>query len=352
MFVPGQPHAIPVHCSLLSASQTARTWWCVIHSPFTGVKKRVLRVGHRYTANTKEWCVHGRTQRWFPMPVCDLVKCCFFRSWSDTIMEGHMCDFVVRLLYVSFWVTPSWKVTCMNMVPWTPVFHLSCLMWMVGGEVRWGEVRCGGVGLPSTPRVSIQNASVCTFKTSPWEPAPRAHVSTHVLVVPVHTGTFWTYTGYRGVEIMDASEKLSSENQCERSTDITKEREEFILPVADGTAKLSGRDCEIPSTHSKAGRTCKEWRPQWTTSRRTWTASTDRIKRWRWSPCRLLVDARWLHLSSSQWTSSSTLCAEGRTHSQFHWNTLIWPGLLIMIFTSCKRSVLMTAGMSIRAEVC
>ena len=36
----------------------------------------------------------------------------------------------------------------------------------------------------------IQNVPVCTFKTSPCVPAPRAHVSTHVRVVPVHTGTF------------------------------------------------------------------------------------------------------------------------------------------------------------------
>ena len=31
---------------------------------------------------------------------------------------------------------------------------------------------------------------VCTFKTSPCVPAPRAHVEKHVDVVPVHTGTF------------------------------------------------------------------------------------------------------------------------------------------------------------------
>ena len=37
---------------------------------------------------------------------------------------------------------------------------------------------------------------------------------------------------------------LSSKNQRERSIDITKKREECIFPVADGTAKLSGRDHE------------------------------------------------------------------------------------------------------------
>ena len=35
-----------------------------------------------------------------------------------------------------------------------------------------------------------ENASVCRFKTSPCEPAPRAHVLPHAGVVPVHTGTF------------------------------------------------------------------------------------------------------------------------------------------------------------------
>ena len=31
---------------------------------------------------------------------------------------------------------------------------------------------------------------VYAFKTSPYVPAPRAHVEKHVDVVPVHTGTF------------------------------------------------------------------------------------------------------------------------------------------------------------------
>ena len=47
------------------------------------------------------------------------------------------------------------------------------------------------------PRVSTQDASVSTFKTSPCAPAPRAHVFQHVRVVPVHTGTYWTYTRRR-----------------------------------------------------------------------------------------------------------------------------------------------------------
>ena len=62
--------------------------------------------------------------------------------------------------------------------------------------------------------------------------------------------------------------------------------EEFIFPIADGTAKLRKRP-RNPRTHSKAGTTCMVWRSQWRTSRRTGRASTDRIKRWRSSPKRL-----------------------------------------------------------------
>ncbi len=47
---------------------------------------------------------------------------------------------------------------------------------------------------PPPRRVSIQNVPVCTFKTSPCVPAPRAHVETHVRVMPATRGRFgWTY---------------------------------------------------------------------------------------------------------------------------------------------------------------
>ena len=43
---------------------------------------------------------------------------------------------------------------------------------------------------PLPSRVWIQNVPVCAFITSPFMPAPRAHESTHVRVVPVQTETF------------------------------------------------------------------------------------------------------------------------------------------------------------------
>ena len=55
-------------------------------------------------------------------------------------------------------------------------------------------VCCGTLKNEEKTVCGFKNASVCTFKTSPCMPAPRAHVSTHVRVVPVHTETFRTYT--------------------------------------------------------------------------------------------------------------------------------------------------------------
>ena len=87
---------------------------------------------------------------------------------------------------------------------------------------------------------------------------------------------------------------LSLKNRCERSIDITKGRRTQI-PSSRWYSKIAWERLRFPRTHSKAGTNRKEWRSQWRTSRRTGGASTDRSNRSRWSPCRLLVDPRWLH---------------------------------------------------------
>ena len=73
-------------------------------------------------------------------------------------------------------------------------------------------------------------------------------------------------------------------------------------------SKIVRKRLRIPRIHSKAGTDRKEWRSQWRNSCWTWRES----HRKRWSLCRFLVDPRWLHLSSSHWTSGSTPRAEGR----------------------------------------
>ena len=98
----------------------------------------------------------------------------------------------------------------------------------------------------------------------------------------------------------------------------------FSFPVADGTAKVSGKETTSTPTETN----WKERRSQWRTSWRTGRASTDRINKWRWSPKRLL--------GRSKVTSSivitmnlefNSICRRKR-HSQFHWNTLMLPGPL------------------------
>ena len=99
---------------------------------------------------------------------------------------------------------------------------------------------------------------------------------------------------------------ILEDSQCKRSVDATKGWT-FDIPSRRWNTKIVRKRLRIPKTHSKAGSNLKERRFQWRTTRWTGRVSTDKNNRWRWSPCRLLVDSRWLHLSSSQWTSSSTL---------------------------------------------
>ena len=114
---------------------------------------------------------------------------------------------------------------------------------------------------------------------------------------------------------------LSSKNQCKRSIDATSEWI-FHLSKRRWYSKIVRKRPRISRIHSKAGTNREKWRYLWRTSRRTGRVSTDRIQRWRWSPEWLLVNPKWLHLSSSQWTSSSTLCAERKNipySTAVHW---------------------------------
>ena len=111
---------------------------------------------------------------------------------------------------------------------------------------------------------------------------------------------FWSQT-LRSWRTMDASEINPRRIKCKRSIDATKGWT-FLFPVADGTAKLSGRDHEFREPTLWREQPVSE-RSERRTSRRTRRVSTDRNNRWRWIPKRLLVDPRWLHLSSSHWTS-------------------------------------------------
>ena len=93
---------------------------------------------------------------------------------------------------------------------------------------------------------------------------------------------------------------------------ITQKGSEFIFTSSRWYSKIVRKRLRIPRTHSKTETNRRERSFQWKNSRRIGRVPTYRNNRWRWSHERLLVDPRWLHLSSSRWTSSSSLCAEGR----------------------------------------
>ena len=97
---------------------------------------------------------------------------------------------------------------------------------------------------------------------------------------------------------LDASEIHPRRISAKEGVDIIKERG-FLFPAADGTAKLSGREHEFRVPTPRREQTVRSEELSGGDSRRTGRASTDGIERWRWSLCRLLVDSRWLHLSSS-----------------------------------------------------
>ena len=141
--------------------------------------------------------------------------------------------------------------------------------------------------------------------------SPRNFSRIHQFAKKVLLGIFlgseliagWIWQGYILIANLEDFEKLDASDVYPRRINakevlISQKDGEFVFPVADGTAKLSGRDFEfrVP-THSKAGTNRKERSFQQRTSWWIGRVSTDGIHRWHSSPCRLLVDPRWPHLS-------------------------------------------------------
>ena len=89
------------------------------------------------------------------------------------------CDVVCCVV----WCVSLWSWCCLVVV----VLFGVCVCVCSGTLKKRGKTVCG-----------FENVTVCTFKTSPCMPAPRAHVLKHVRLVPVHTGTFWIHTWRAG----------------------------------------------------------------------------------------------------------------------------------------------------------
>ena len=102
-----------------------------------------------------------------------------------------------------------------------------------------------------------------------------------------------------------------------------KDCEHFIFQIADGTAKLSGRDHGIRKSNLMRDRHVRSEDPRGDLQKQFGEVSTNgRNSRWRWSPQRFLVNRGGFHLSSSRRTSNSALSAERRNiynSTEIHW---------------------------------
>ena len=132
---------------------------------------------------------------------------------------------------------------------------------------------------------------------------------------------------------------------------ISQKDGEFVFPVADGTAKLSGRDFEfrVPTPrreptvrsegfsrelHGESG----ESQP---------TESTDDAK-----PVPTSVRSKVTSSIVITMNLEFNSTCRRKKHSRFHSNTLMLPGVLKVIWTSCKKRRLTITGMSIHASLC
>ena len=71
-----------------------------------------------------------------------------------------------------------------------------------------------------------------------------------------------------------------------------------------------------------------------------------------WSNKWLLVHVRKLHRTAISLNPESNFTRREKNHSLFHWNTLMYPELLIRIWMSSKRNASMILGISMGLEIC
>ena len=168
-------------------------------------------------------------------------------------------------------------------------------------------------------------------------------------------GMSWSREEF-GKEILEDLEELEASEIYPRRINakellIRQKDDEFIFPVADGTAKLSGRDYDFREPTLRREQTVRsqdlsgelqgepeELQP--TESRDDAEARRDFYS--------VQGDFIYRHHNEPEF---SQMCRK-KKHSLCHWNTMISSGQLTPIWTSFKKSVLMTTGMSIRREVC
>ena len=133
---------------------------------------------------------------------------------------------------------------------------------------------------------------------------------------------------------------LSSKNQRVSSIDYSKRRW-IHIPNSRWCSKICQRDLRIPRKHCKTRIDRKECRFQPRTWRWTGRVATDRVNRWRWSrPDFWSIQGEFIYRPHNE--PRVQVCVPKKENvPYFHWNTLMWPGVVILIWTCCKRNELL-----------
>ena len=144
---------------------------------------------------------------------------------------------------------------------------------------------------------------------------------------------------------------ISQKTECKRSPDNPKKDWEFIFPVADGSAKLSGREYEFQEPALRREPTVRrenlsgesegdreEFQPEE-------TKDDLEIHKDFWS---IQGDFIYRHHIFREFNYT---CRE-KNHFQFHWSSLMSSGQFILIWTLHKKNELMPIGMSTETEIC
>ena len=156
-----------------------------------------------------------------------------------------------------------------------------------------------------------------------WSSKNQRERNTDEFVFRADLGGIWKgdflMADLEDLEQLDASDILSSKNQRERNTDQTK-RWWIHIPICRWYSKIVRKRPRIPRIHSKARTNRKERRSQQRTSWWTGRVSSDRIRRWRWNPCRLLVDPRVTSPIVITMNLGFNSTCRRKKHSLFHWN--------------------------------
>ena len=160
----------------------------------------------------------------------------------------------------------------------------------------------------------------------------------------------WRSADIEELEKLDASE-IYPRTLNAKEVMISQKNGEFIFPVADGSAKLSGRDYEFQEPTMRQESTVRRENLSGESQSDREEFRPEEIKRWRRNSQGLLVHSRWFHLSSSCWTESSFVCAERRiipNSTEVYWRQQV------NSYRSgcCTRKRIATIGMSRETEVC